>query len=102
MNLKSDLLTLIKVHHQGLEKAITFSQLKNIFYLKDDRKLRQAVKELVHEGQSIITCSKGVYFATSNRDVICYRRQIEKRIFAMFRDLKDSDNLLRKGQGELF
>lgn len=101
-DLKSDLLNLIKVHHQGIGNVITFSILKNVFHQRDDRQLRQITKELIHEGHRIITCSRGVYFATSDRDVIFYRRNIEKRIFAMFRDLRDSDNLLTKGQMELF
>ncbi len=101
-DLKPELLHLIKTHHQGIENVITFSQLKNIFHQKDDRQLRQITKELIHEGHRIITCSRGVYFATSDRDVIFYRRNIEKRIFAMFRDLRDSDNLLIKGQMEMF
>ncbi len=94
-HLKTNLLNYLRTHHTGYANRTTFGLLKDIFYLKDDRRLREYTKELVHEGHRIVTCPEGVYFAESDKDIIASRRSLEKRLFAISRDLKDYDNLLR-------
>ena len=92
-DLKSDLLFYIKGCHSR-DNPITFSLLKTNFNQKDDRKLRALVVELRHEGHPIITCCRGVYYSNDPEDARALKVSLQKRIYGLYRDLKDLDPLM--------
>jgi hypothetical protein len=95
-DLKSDLLSYVKGWHTGRGNVITFSFLKDIFHQKDDRKLRALLVELRHDGHPIITCSRGVYYSTDPEDARLLKAGLQKRIYGLYRDLKDLDPFMAK------
>jgi len=95
LNLKSDLLFYIKGLHSR-ENPVTFSLLKTVFNQRDDRKLRALVVELRHEGHPLITCSRGVYYSRDPKDALALKISLQKRIFGLYRDLKDLDPMIAK------
>ncbi len=101
-DLKTKFLNYISNYHKGYSNRTTFGALKDVFHMRDDRKLREIAKELVRDGHWIVTTLEGIWLAESEREVIAARRHIEKRFYALARDLKDYDNLLTKGQLKLF
>ena len=78
--LKSQLKNIL-LRHEGQAQAITGRELAAIFNLRDDRRVRLAIRELITEGVPIASSTESGYFIVSTRqEAEQYAQSIRSRL----------------------
>ncbi len=76
-------LRLILERHEGSEKAITGGELASLFGFRDDRKIRQAIRELIKDGlpvASLVEKPYGYFVIMNKKQADDYAASIKNRL----------------------
>ncbi len=95
-DLNSILLEKIRTYHRGKVNAIKLRILAHEFGLKDDRKIRIAIKELNEQGYPIVTSTEppmGVYWAVSQSELDEYRANLISRLTSLKERIEDVEKM---------
>lgn len=77
--LRQRLLTYLKEHHQGMNKATQSKAIEKRFHVSG-RNIRNIVHILRCEGNPICSDENGYYYATTKRELVGSIRQLDSRI----------------------
>jgi len=71
----------ILLRHEGLALAITGRELAHIFGLRDDRKIRLIIRELITDGLPVASSTESGYFIVKTRqEAGQYAQSIKNRL----------------------
>lgn len=82
IDLKAKLKSIL-LRHEGQARAITGSELATIFCLRDDRRIRLAIRDLITEGLPVASSTEapaGYFIVTTRREAEQYAGSVRSRL----------------------
>jgi len=82
---------------KGKDNAIVSGKLASLIGIDatgTNQKIRKACKELLIEGEAVVSCTKGFYIAENVQELKEYQSNIVNRIIGMERDVKAINHLI--------